>query len=181
METINTIPSWLMVDQADQLLARHPKVLKELTDQIYEIAFEQALVKLVSGRTLDSIIGEYHTPIEIDRFRSWIYKDPIRKQRYNNAMEIGTEALEDEILRIADGTTGDPEDVQRSTLKIGTRKWLMGVRNRRKYGDVKQLDVNNTTTVNIKNLLEQREAQLMNVIDGEVLVERIEGPVDGDD
>ena len=181
METINSIPSWLMVEQTDKLLARHPAVLRELTDHIYEIAFEKVLTQLVSGRTLDSILGEYHAEIETERFRSWIYKDPMRKQRYNSAMEIGTEALEDEILRIADGTGGDPEDVQRSTLKIGTRKWLMGVRNRRKYGDVKQLDVNNTTTVNIKNLLEQREAQLMNVIEGEVLVERIEGPINGDD
>jgi hypothetical protein len=34
------------------------------------------------------------------------------------------------------------EDVARSTLRVGTRKWLLGVFNRKRFGDVKQIEQN---------------------------------------
>jgi hypothetical protein len=47
--------------------------------------------------------------------------------------------VEDELIRIADGIrpdgTPDPEDTQRSTLKINTRKWLLAKLAPQRYGD----------------------------------------------
>ena len=144
-EVISDIPEWMMAPQADPVTANHPATLREYTNMVYEIALEHVLPLLVSGRTLDSILSEYHSNIEPEKYRAWIYRNPQRMERYQQAMEIGTEAIEEEILRIADASNDNPEDVQRSTLKINTRKWIMQVRNRKRYGDTKSLDVKMTT------------------------------------
>ena len=55
------------------------------------------------------------------------------------------------------------EDVQRSKLRIDTRKWVLGVWNKKRYGEVKQLDITSIQTVNIVDALAEARAR---VIDG---------------
>lgn len=127
-----------------------------LEEQTFDIAFETFLEQIAAGTPLDRAIREYHTPIAPPRFRAWVYRDPKRKQAYMVAKAIGAEAVEDELIRIADGL--DPngnatlDDVQRSTLKINTRKWLLGVWNRKRYGETKQVNTNSTATIDVASI-----------------------------
>jgi hypothetical protein len=67
---------------------------------------------------------------------------------------IGTDVTADELKEISDGD--GLEDVQRSTLRVNTRKWLMQSRNRKKYGDKPQVD-NLTIHVDMVSAIERAE------------------------
>jgi hypothetical protein len=130
-----------------------------LREQTFTIAFETILTQLASGITLTEAIREYSAPISpIDpaHFRNWVYRDKSRKNAYLVAKAIGAEAVEDELIRISDGINPNgeqsPEDVARSTLRINTRKWLLGVWNRRRYGDVKQIEQTTTNKLDVSSL-----------------------------
>jgi hypothetical protein len=128
--------------------------------QTFEIAFESALEQIASGTTLAifcaNYIGPMNAPLAAGRFRAWMFRDGKRKQAYLAAKALGAEAIEDELLRISDGIRADgsamPDDVNRNTLQINTRKWLLQVWNRRRYGDVKHIEQNTTTRVDVSNL-----------------------------
>jgi len=125
-----------------------------------EWVWEHALERCTAGETLTSICRDAHMP-DIERFRRWIFADPQRKARYYEAREAGAEKIEDEMLDIADGE--GMEDVQRSTLRINTRKWLLGVWNRKRYGESKQIDVNHTVDItDAMRAAEERAAMLHN-------------------
>ena len=92
--------------------------------------------------------GQVNTPLE--RF-----KGPRKWQR--------------EVLReIADGVDAiDPassDTVNRDKLRIDTRKWLMSAHNRKRYGEVKQVEV--AGSISIAEALQQAQAR---VIEAEVI------------
>lgn len=137
--------------------------LIELEKQSFGIAFEAALEALAGGTTLTEFCHSYHMPMSPVRFRSWMLQDTRRKNAYYGAKALWAEALEDELIRISDGIGPDgqrspqpslPEDVQRSTLRIQTRKWIMEKSNRKRYGDVKHIEqqVTNTTTIDVASM-----------------------------
>lgn len=68
--------------------------------------------------------------IDYSQFLRWIHSSPERKGRYHEAQEIGAEVIASEMIRIADGEDSG-EDVQRSRLRIDTRKFLVGVWSKR--------------------------------------------------
>jgi hypothetical protein len=143
-------------------------VLIELEKQSFGIAFESALEALAGGTTLTEFCHNYHMPISPVRFRTWMLQDNRRKNAYYGAKALWAEALEDELIRISDGIGPDgqrgspnapsgpslPEDVQRSTLRIATRKWIMEKSNRKRYGDVKHIEqtTTNTTTIDVTTM-----------------------------
>ena len=118
--------------------------MRSLERQTFEIAFEMALEAMAEGVTLQDFCREYHTQLSPARFRNWMFKDANRSVAYRRAKMIGAEAVEDELLRISDGKNPDGSaslsDTNRDTLRINIRKWLLGVWNRKKYGDVKQVE-----------------------------------------
>lgn len=139
----------------------------ELEKQSFAIAFEQALEALAGGTTLTEFCHSYHMPMSPVRFRSWMMQDQRRKNAYYGAKALWAEALEDELIRISDGIGPDgsrpspsqaqpslPEDVQRSALRIQTRKWIMEKSNRKRYGDVKHIEqtTTNTTTIDVTSM-----------------------------
>lgn len=130
-------------------IAEMSSELLQLEKQTFEIAFESVLEHIVNGRTFESFCSSYHIPMLPARFRTWIYKDQRRRQQYTAAKAVGAEAIEDELIRIADGMLADgtasPDDVARSTLRINTRKWIMQISNRKRYGDVKHIEQTTTT------------------------------------
>lgn len=77
----------------------------------------------------------------------WLSKDKGFSDQYARAMESRTEVLAEEILEIADESAADftetedgktvfnGEAVQRSKLRVDTRKWLMSKMAPKKYGD----------------------------------------------
>lgn len=120
-------------------LGKYPATRSELTYQElqYENLFESALDQIMEGVTLTAVIRNDPRGIDYGKFQAWIRKDKDRKRRYYEAKEIGSEKVEDELIDISDATDNPMEDVARSTLRIATRKWLLGVWDKRRYGDEK--------------------------------------------
>ena len=139
MDSITDIPDWLIVEQP----VATSKEVRELVDLQYSILFERALPQLAANITLADICREYHTPTDPNKFRAWILRDDTRTSRYYEALSIAADVMEEEIIRISDAVD-TMEDVQRSTLRINTRKFIMAVRNKRHYGETKQVDLNVT-------------------------------------
>jgi hypothetical protein len=140
--------------------------MRELELQTFTIAFETALEAVAAGQSLEAFCKEYHNPLIHTRMRTWIHADERRKQAYYKHLAIGAEALEDEMLRISDGIkedgTASLDDVSRSTLRVNTRKWLMQVRNRTRYGDVKQIEQTHLTKFDPSSATtEQLQARLL--------------------
>jgi hypothetical protein len=180
------LPEWLTIHEDrgnPQFLPRHPRTKTELElEQItFESVFEVILDRLIEGDAPKPIIDDDPRGISYGRFMRWVRKDPERVRRWEEAEEIGAEVLVGEMTAIADGDPNiPPEDVNRSKLRVDTRKWLLQVRNRRKYGDKQQLDITSTTT-SISATLQLREERLAellkprlvasngNIVEGEVI------------
>lgn len=142
--------------------------VKNLQLQTYGIAFEHVLQQVAAGTPLTTILREYHTPIDPSLFRTWIYKDESRKKAWLVAKALSAEVLEEDILRIADGLDPDgnpsPNDINRAQLQITTRKWLMQVNNKKRYGDTKYIETTSTLKTEYSNMTTE---ELKRVVLGE--------------
>ena len=153
------LPSWL-----------NPSTqVKELRETQFSVFFETVLDKLSRGINLKEILRDDQRDFDYPQLLRWIHKDPQRKSRYYESQEIGSEMIAAEILEIADGVndSGVPEDVQRSKLRIDSRQFLIKTWNRKRYGDIKTLEVNQN--ISITAALEQANQRLSigRVIDAE--------------
>ena len=153
------LPSWL-----------NPSTqVKELRETQFSVFFETVLDKLSRGINLKEILRDDQRDFDYTQLLRWIHKDPQRKSRYYEAQEIGSEMIAAEILEIADGVndSGVPEDVQRSKLRIDSRQFLIKTWNRKRYGDIKTLEVNQN--ISITAALEQANQRLITgrIIDAE--------------
>ena len=142
------LPSWMTQ------VSTAPK--KELLEKQFEIFFETILDKISRGINLKEILRDDQRDFDYTQLLRWIHKDPMRKSRYYEAQEIGSEMIAAEILEIADGD--GLEDVQRSKLRIDSRQFLIKTWNRKRYGDVKTLEVNQN--ISITAALEQANQRL---------------------
>jgi len=137
------------IDEFPQRAADMSSEMRALEQQTFEVAFESALEELAGGGTVERFCNEYHVRLSPTRFRTWIFRDRRRKQAYEAAKAVGAEAIEDEMLRIADGLTPDGTpalvDIQRSQLMINTRWKMLTVWNRERYGDVRKIEQTTTT------------------------------------
>jgi hypothetical protein len=61
-------------------------------------------------------------------------KDEQRRTRYYAAQQAGAEIIFEEMIDIADAENSF-EDVQRSKLRIDTRKWVLGIHDKKRFGD----------------------------------------------
>lgn len=114
-------------------------------EQIEEI-FTKILFKIESGESIRSILKEKGMPSNAI-FYSWIDSDSDKLKRYARACELRADAIFEEILEIADDSSGDlkvndkgeetidNEFVQRSRLRVDARKWIVSKLNPKKYGD----------------------------------------------
>ena len=130
---------------------------KELAEKRFEIFFETVLVKLEQGIALTEILRDDQRDFDYAGLLRWIHKDPQRKARYQEAQELGTEMILAECIEIADGKDG-MEDVQRSKLRIDTRLFQAKSWNRKRYGDIKTVEVNQN--ISITAALEQANSRL---------------------
>lgn len=103
--------------------------------------------RLSEGESLRSVCRDEAMPCTATVF-GWLAKDKVFLEQYARAMEARTNAMAEEILEIADDSSGDAvrdpetgdermdaEFVARSRIRIDTRKWLMARMAPRKYGD----------------------------------------------
>lgn len=161
------LPQWLCQEDKDQqssegsqtvtTVAEGKKAKRDLNLLAYEAIFERALDDISAGQPLTYTIECDHRDIEYQRFLAWIHKDESRKARYYEAQAVGAEVVAAQMIEIADADDS-LEDVARSTLRINTRKWLLGVWNRKRFGDVKQQDVN--INVNLGDAMREARARI---------------------
>lgn len=126
------------------------------------------------GMTIREITEQDQMPVPSTIFL-WLSKHPSFSDNYAKAQSDRTNLLAEEILDIADNGTNDwmerhgqdnegwitnGEALQRSRLRVDTRKWLMAKMAPKKYGD------SNTTTVQNpdgSNLMDPLAAVLLEV------------------
>jgi hypothetical protein len=120
------------------------------SDYTPEIA-EAICERLSLGDSLREVCKDDSMPARSTVFR-WIGKHPEFSDQYAKAKEAGVEVLADELIDIADNSTNDymeiasengecesyklnGENIQRSKLRVDTRKWVLSKLCAKKYGD----------------------------------------------
>lgn len=136
IEPILPIPDWMIAE----LPTTKSQSVKELELKVYESLFETTLDKVAEGMNIKTILNLDGRTIEKGRFIRWIMKDDQRRTRYYAAQQTGAELIFEEMIDIADGSD-TLEDVQRSKLRIDTRKWVLGIHDKKRFGE-KSADVN---------------------------------------
>jgi hypothetical protein len=167
------LPDWLTALPTVDPLPKYPRTPEhiELELMVFESIFETVLERMVEGDAPKPIVDADPRGISFGRFMRWVKKDPKRWERYEEAQEIGTETVVEEMCAIADAADS-LEDIQRSKLRVDTRKWIVQARNRKRYGDKQQLDVT-STTISISATLQRREERLNQMIEKIVEGERL--------
>lgn len=186
------VPDWLAPIRSEDLLPRDPVARPGTSSNAVAVAltfpnlFEHALDRVRAGETLEGIIENDARNINTAQFLSWVLRSPERKARFYEAQEVAAELMALSLPSIADGISLNGsvvmEDVARSALRISTRKELMGKWNRKRYGDVKSLEVTNTNidVAKLKQLsLEDLKRMAMDAINsGEVIDVTPENPLE---
>ena len=112
--------------------------------------------ELADGKSMRTVCEPNSMPDKSTVFR-WIRTIEEFRDQYTRAKEESADALTDEMLDIADDTELDytktddqgvklnAENIQRSRLKIETRKWLASKLKPKKYGDKQFIETKDTT------------------------------------
>lgn len=168
------LPDWLSVISDEQAAApvppANPFILAEINHLIYENMFPIALSKIAAGYSIARVMREAQRGPEKAEFIRWIMKDPKRKAQYYEAKAIAAEVFDDQRIDIADGVDDNGnevmEDIARSKLRIEVRERSMAVRDRKRFGETKTVEVNQT--ISITDALRDAQLRVANIIDAEV-------------
>lgn len=158
------LPEWLQVDESS---LPYPPVAAPQTVAMLNVKFEnmfERVIELVStGRSFKSVVQGDPTIPSFEAFNRWMKKSPARMERFREAQEMASEIMASDILEIADGDSQSelPEEAARSRLRIDARKHLMASWNKRKYGDLKQLEV--TGGISILDALQEARKRVIDV------------------
>ena len=144
---------------------------RQFEEQTFAAVFDDILEHIASGQPLSAFVEMRPLDFDYRRCLSWIMRDETRKNRYYEAQEIGAEIVSHQILGIADASDS-LEDVARSTLRINTRKWMLGVMDKKRFGDTKQID--QTVTINLGDAMREAQERLDRSRVVDVQVRRLE-------
>lgn len=115
-----------------------------------EIVFPMILSEIEEGNSLRSILVRDEMPSRYTFFE-WLKDDKDKANQYARACEFRADIIFEDILTIADDSANDftltdigdgiqvekfnAEAVQRSRLRVDSRKWVLSKMNPKKYGD----------------------------------------------
>ena len=133
--------------------------------------------RLRQGWTLREVCRSDDMPAE-STVRTWAYNDQNGfYAQYARAREIGYQAMADEVLEISDDGTNDwmerqgddgksafslnGEHVQRSRLRVDTRKWVASKLKPKKYGDRQILAGDAENPVKVQTSLPDEDRALL--------------------
>lgn len=133
----------------------------DVTHLEFEKIFDSVLLKVATGTPLKVVLEEDIRGFSYVDFMKWVRGNEKRLQLFYDAQELSTEIMASDCIEIADGLKCD-EDIQRSKLRIDTRMKFIERWNRKRFGDVKQLEVK---SINISGILQERDMALQNYID----------------
>lgn len=133
----------------------HDKPIGRPTDFTAELA-SIILARVMAGESLRNICRDEMMPAR-STVHLWLAKDKAFSDHYARACDVRAEEVFDEMFEIADDATNDymlqaskdagdedgmslkagfnSENVQRSRLRIDTRKWALSRMNPKKYGE----------------------------------------------
>ncbi len=127
-----------------------PKKTKKGRPSLYTEALAAKICRrLAAGKSLRAICEAKGMP-SAETVRRWLLDNEDFCAQYGRAREVQADRFAEEILEIADDASGDwstdkdgektldHEHVQRSRLRVDTRKWLMARMAPKKYGDKMQ-------------------------------------------
>ena len=140
------------------LILRHENNImrRRFEEQTFAAVFDDILGHVESGAPLKSFAEMRPLEFNYRRCISWIMRDETRKNRYHAAQAVA-EVLNEETPEIADASDS-LEDVARSTLRINDRKRRMAVYNRKRFGDIKQVDQN--ITIDLSAAMQEAQDRL---------------------
>lgn len=110
---------------------------------------DRICAKLAIGRSARSVLEEKGMP-SMETFWRWVRENESFREQYARAKEEAADAMADDILSISDDGHNDwmlkhfgqqeswvenGEALQRSRLRVDTRKWIMAKMKPKKYGD----------------------------------------------
>lgn len=125
-----------------------PAKIGRPTDYSQDIA-DEICARLMAGETLRQIVRSDHMPAR-STVHLWLVKNKAFSDQYALAKEHQADTIFDEMFDIADDGTNDwmmkqfgenevevvnHEHIQRSKLRIDTRKWALARMAPKKYGD----------------------------------------------
>jgi|TARA_R110000796_G_scaffold195111_1_gene311623 hypothetical protein len=129
--------------------------------------------ELADGKSMRAVCLPDEMPDKATVFR-WIRTKEGFRDQYARAKEESADALTDEMLDIADDSNLDytktdedgvklnSENIQRSRLRIDTRKWLASKLKPKKFGDKQYIETKDTTEEVSDDDLDDRILALMN-------------------
>jgi hypothetical protein len=137
--------------------AKSPKAPKKIDNRSIQA---EAILDLIANRKTTLTKACNDVGVGISTFLKWVRNDTFGlRQSYEEAREAYFMALAEECLEIADDSSDDfamtkqgpilrGEHVQRSALRISTRKWLCEVGAKPRTGYGRDTDEDDTDTVN---------------------------------
>ena len=115
---------------------------KEDIDKI----FNYVCSEIKKERSLRNVLKDDGMP-STSTFYEWLDNDDVKSKQYARATSVRADIIFDDILSIADENTNDTyindngievvnnDVIQRSRLRIDSRKWVLSKLNPKKYGD----------------------------------------------
>lgn len=135
---VTPLPNWLTAGEPPApTLSKEAKALSPLQ---FEAVFPRVMDMIAEGYDMTQAVAELPVEINTGAFRRWVKKDPMRMQQLKDAEELRSEVWADKMMKHALGVY-ELEDVNRSKLVVDSYKWRIAADNRRKYGDVKQIEL----------------------------------------
>jgi len=135
------------------------------SDKEIEEVFNYVCLEIEKGRALRNVLKDDNMP-STSTFYQWLDSNEEKAKQYARATQVRADIIFDEIIDIADDSSGDKkvvehgkvmdgEYVARSRIRIDTRKWVLSKLNPKKYGD--KLDVSSlgekiNTNISILNI-----------------------------
>ena len=119
----------------------------------FEVVLPRILEAICAGATLEGALKALRPQVVVDTgsFLAWLKKRPKEYALYQEAKEIRTEVWTGRYLQHATGVDEEGEttlnDVNRDKLAMDAYKWLISTQNRKEYGDVKTLEVNQQISI----------------------------------
>lgn len=92
---------------------------------------EDILEQMAEGKSLRTICAQEGFP-RVGTIMQWCNDDPAWAERYARARAQGDDAMAEDVQAIADDPSLDPNDKR---VMIDARKWLLGKRRPKKYGE----------------------------------------------
>jgi len=144
-------------------MARPTSYTQEIADEICE--------HLSLGESIRTVCKPEHMP-SIATFYSWLRTYDEFLEQYARAKQESADAMAEDILDIADDGTNDymerknkdgstcevvnSEVLQRSRLRVDTRKWLMAKMKPKKYGDRIDMTSNGESISQVSSLTDEQ-------------------------